>query len=54
MTGLFWAAGLPWRITFARVYPQTWAIMHQTAPMRQLPFFGDSHAPYCRAFHCGR
>jgi hypothetical protein len=54
MIGMFWAAGLPWRMTFARICPHTWAVMHQAARIRHLNFLGNSHDLYCRAFYYGR
>jgi len=54
MVGMFLAAGLPWRMTFARAYPHAWAVMHQYARLRHFMIFGNSHNRYCRAFYYGR
>lgn len=53
MIGMFWAAGLPWRMGFARCFPMTWAMMERAAYMRHAAI-GDRNGRSVRAFYRGR
>lgn len=55
MMGLFWASGLPWRMTIARTMPMTWGVMCHAARWRHDVVFGRGrHDRLVRAFYYGR
>jgi len=53
MIPLFWMAGLPWRMGFARCFPITWAMMESAALARHAHFLGNPHYRAVRAFYRG-
>jgi len=54
MIGVFWVAGLLWRMGFARCFPMTWAVMERAAFARHQHVFGNPHYRAVRAFYRGR
>ena len=51
MVGMFGAAGLSQRMTFARAYLRMSTINHQAACTRQVVAFDNSNDPDCQAFY---